>query len=466
MTLVVFDRVKERVFVVGVGAVQVGSAAPTGFQNFPAVMTVDGPTSWICIADTFSGAWEVSVSGLIAGDMLERVAENVLSSSSGPGVLVNFPGNVCDVFMTVPAAQILSPSGLDQISGRTDPRGLDVVGWDGSLQARIATDLVAAEFVTLMGGVAGIGATVFADSPTSANVDLNLIAKGAGAIVVGNYNGRFLNIVPPANPAIAPTLTLGGTADGLVVSIKAGAPIGYSGVPVVSLALCPQNNGALQLSETDGTAAGGNARGANAVDLQCGRSAAAQVASGHYAFATGFGNTVSATGGSATGFSNLVNGQWSAMVGQNGSDRFRYGFQGYSTGFFAAQGDAQIGRTYFRGRSTAGAIVTLTADAAAQSSTNCLPIASNSAVALRFSLTGRDRGATGTACAWFQTGLLTKDSTAGSTTLALGTATTLGTAPTVAVTADTTNSGLLFRVTPGNAHDWDFVVAIDTAEVQ
>lgn len=104
MAIALSDRVKERVFVIGTGAVQVGSTAPTGFQNFPAVMTVDGPPSWICIADTFSGAWEVSVSGLIAGDKLARAAENVLSSSSGPGVLVNFPGNVCDVFQTVPAS--------------------------------------------------------------------------------------------------------------------------------------------------------------------------------------------------------------------------------------------------------------------------------------------------------------------------------------------------------------------------
>lgn len=102
------DRVKERISVIGTGDVQVGTAAPIGFRNFPAVMTVDGPPAWVCIADTFSGAWEVTSSMLIAGNKLQRVAENVLSSSAGPGVLVNFPGNVCDVFQTLPAAGVIS----------------------------------------------------------------------------------------------------------------------------------------------------------------------------------------------------------------------------------------------------------------------------------------------------------------------------------------------------------------------
>ncbi len=46
------------------------------------------------------------------------------------------------------------------------------------------------------------------------------------------------------------------------------------------LVLQPQGTGALQAQQTDSTATGGNARGANAVDWQTSRSSAAQVASG------------------------------------------------------------------------------------------------------------------------------------------------------------------------------------------
>jgi hypothetical protein len=48
----------------------------------------------------------------------------------------------------------------------------------------------------------------------------------------------------------------------------------------VSVSVVPKGSGAFSLSVPDGTSTGGNARGANAVDLQTVRSSAAQVASG------------------------------------------------------------------------------------------------------------------------------------------------------------------------------------------
>lgn len=115
MAFEIADRVKERVFVIGTGNVQVGSAAPTGFQNFPTVMTVDGPPTWYCIADSFSGAWEVGEASLLAGDKLGRTPEGVLASSNADA-LVNFPGNVCDVFQTVPASQVVGVATFAQTS--------------------------------------------------------------------------------------------------------------------------------------------------------------------------------------------------------------------------------------------------------------------------------------------------------------------------------------------------------------
>ena len=64
----------------------------------------------------------------------------------------------------------------------------------------------------------------------------------------------------------------------------------------------PKGTGALQAQQTDSTATGGNARGANAVDWQTSRSTAAMVASGQYATVSGgYRNT-------ASGFSSTVSG--------------------------------------------------------------------------------------------------------------------------------------------------------------
>ena len=69
----------------------------------------------------------------------------------------------------------------------------------------------------------------------------------------------------------------------------------------VSLALTPTGTGAFLTSEPDGTAVGGNVRGANAVDLQMLRTAAIQVASGDFS-AIGGGNSNMASGlGSTVG---------------------------------------------------------------------------------------------------------------------------------------------------------------------
>jgi hypothetical protein len=79
------------------------------------------------------------------------------------------------------------------------------------------------------------------------------------------------------------------------------------GTTNVSLSIVPKGTGAFCLQVPDGTAAGGNARGANAVDLQTTRSAATQVASGSNSFiGSGINNTVSGAYGAAFGVGNVV----------------------------------------------------------------------------------------------------------------------------------------------------------------
>lgn len=77
----------------------------------------------------------------------------------------------------------------------------------------------------------------------------------------------------------------------------------------------PSGTGAFQLQQTDNTATGGNARGANAVDLQMVRSSATQVASGANSFIFGSGNTASGASSFAAGSSNTASGADSIAIG-------------------------------------------------------------------------------------------------------------------------------------------------------
>lgn len=98
----------------------------------------------------------------------------------------------------------------------------------------------------------------------------------------------------------------------------------------VNAAIVPKGTGAFALAVPDGTTTGGDARGANAVDLQTSRSASTQVASGTraiviggrrntasgtQAIAIGNINTASGTGGAAFGSSSTASGTNSLALG-------------------------------------------------------------------------------------------------------------------------------------------------------
>ena len=99
-----------------------------------------------------------------------------------------------------------------------------------------------------------------------------------------------------------------------------------------SLYVSPAGTGAIQAQATTSTTAGGNARGANAVDWQTSRNAASQVANGSFAvLGGGYINTSSASYGVVCGgYSNTVNGGQSAIVGGLGNSvaTASYGFIG------------------------------------------------------------------------------------------------------------------------------------------
>ena len=168
----------------------------------------------------------------------------------------------------------------------------------------------------------------------------------------------------------APQLEIGSTLNTYVPTTSAivyGTPtLSFSGVSTIGLEsngalfVQPAGTGALQAQATTSTTAGGNARGANAVDWQTSRSAASQVASvissviggganntntGTYSFVgSGFQNTSSANGaGVVTGATNTASGQY-AFVGA--------GVLNTATGFYGFVGNG------FTNSTTANAAVT------------------------------------------------------------------------------------------------------------
>jgi hypothetical protein len=78
-------------------------------------------------------------------------------------------------------------------------------------------------------------------------------------------------------------------------------------------AIKPKGNGAILAAIPDNTTAGGNKRGANAVDLQTDRSNANQVASGGWSFAAGRSNRASADYAIALGVETVTTGSLGAL---------------------------------------------------------------------------------------------------------------------------------------------------------
>lgn len=100
MPFVIDDRVQQTAVVGGLGnVIFAGSGAVSGFDTFGSHMSI-GDTTWIFIFDPTSFLWEVDIATYASGDQLQRTA--VLDSSTGGKV--NFPGNTCQVAMTIPAA--------------------------------------------------------------------------------------------------------------------------------------------------------------------------------------------------------------------------------------------------------------------------------------------------------------------------------------------------------------------------
>jgi len=234
---------------------------------------------------------------------------------------------------TATTGQIQTSGG--QLSVQTDA--------SGTTQLAVAHTASAVNFVQVTGAATGVGVKVSAQG-SDTNIPVDVAAKGTGLISLTqngivrlsiNANDTLIGMNASGTPALQ-AIPSAGAVNLLTVRQGAtgfGAVLGASGSDTnIPLVLQPKGTGALQAQQTDSTATGGNARGANAVDWQTNRDTAAKVASGQYATisggyrhtASGFSSTVSGGEGNSNsgyvatisgGSTNTSSGSYAAIAG-------------------------------------------------------------------------------------------------------------------------------------------------------
>jgi hypothetical protein len=278
----------------------------------------------------------------------------------------------------------------------------------------------------------------------------------------------------------------------------------------IDAAIVPKGSGAFSLQVADNTSAGGNKRGAHAVDLQTSRTNAAQVASGGSSFVAGQQCTASGTGGVAMGNgssavdsvaigvicnasgsravalgdSNVASGTSAVALGSVATASASYAFaQGRwatanrATMFarqgerFGAAGDAQWGQVLLHVATTDATATEMFLGAAANQR---ITLANNQTLGFRARIVARQQGANDTAI-FERRGLITRDANAASTAIVgsvLAVSSDIGSNSgdppagwAVAFSADTTNGALKVEVTGAAATNIRWMCDIDFNEV-
>ena len=260
-----------------------------------------------------------------------------------------------------------------------------------------------------------------------------------------------------------------------------------------------KGTGAFQLQPTDNTATGGNARGANAIDLQTLRSAATQVASGLASFVAGRDNTASAGRAIALGQANVSLGSWSFSAGNTNTASGDYAFalgNGNSAGgansfalgssattrsvtglislnvvaYSGTLGSTQTSIATIGAATTDATPTVLKSNSNTASGTNQLTLSNNSSIAFTAIVTASTTAA-GDCSSWKFEGQIQRGANAASTALVAAITPALITQKAgastwaVAVTANTTNGCLAVTVTGQAATTIRWTCTIFASEV-
>jgi hypothetical protein len=290
-----------------------------GGSGAAAYATVGATTTFRTIGHTGTVAMRFDVPSSLPNNIPTlRLIDSGNAQDSGVQVLGGIGGSVMNAFGATNATLALHAAGTGFVR-------LGSGGTSQTEQLRVTHTASAVNFVQVTGAATGGG---IATSPTigsqgsDTNVSLNLNGKGNGGVRISAQRTNFV------------TISGSGSGGGFVLLAADGGDTNIAAV------VQPKGTGALQAQLNDGTATGGNARGANAVDWQTNRFAATQVASGQYSAvlggnnntASGFGTSVAGSGNTASGTLSYVGGGVSNTSGNYAG--IAYGFSNTSSGFF------------------------------------------------------------------------------------------------------------------------------------
>jgi len=395
-------------------------------------------------------------------------------------------------------------------TGNVDNAVLRADGTSGSSLQN--SGLVVEDTIVSFTGITGDAGTdvITATGSAFANgqpVRFTALTGGSGLNTTTNY---FVREVSGATFKLE--TSIGGGAINFTTNITAGTLLTGHSVQVnvtlsenttetnSALVLTPKGTGALILGpKPDGTAVGGNARGANAVDLQIIRDTNAKVASGsnsallgglwnqasgndavvcgggggiasgsrsfigggNFGVASGSASAILGGGNSVGGVGNTASGVSSAIIGSRWAIADRLCMQAHASGRFSATGDAQRARFVLRNKTTTNAAVELFLDGSADR----LTIPSGKVLGLTINITGIKSD--GTAVAHYLRQYALKN-VAGTTTevyapVTIGTDNAAGT--TIALSANDTNDALKVEVTGITSEIWRWVASVDAVEI-
>ena len=302
---------------------QTGVLRGTGTNLFLQSQTFT--TTWTLNNATVTGSATTAPDGTNTGS---KLAENATTNSHFISQSITMTGTVVTVSVYAKQAErirlLIRENSVTGASATFDVSTGTVVATAGSASGDIVSvgngwyrcSMTRTYTVT---GTTGFGiftmlnsGTTFADATYAGTAGNGLFIWGA-QVELGSTANTY---IPTTTTAVygTPTLSFSGVSE--IGLLSNGA-----------LYLQPAGTGALQAQATTSTTAGGNARGANAVDWQTSRNNAAQVASGIQSIISGGGNNTSNNAAStvAGGAGNTASNAYASVLGGISNTTSGYG---------------------------------------------------------------------------------------------------------------------------------------------
>jgi hypothetical protein len=461
----------------------------------------------------------------VDGSLLTNLPSTGPAGPTGPSA---YDVAVADGFVGDEAAWLASLIGATGPSGAGLPGG----GTTGQVLAKSSEDDYAytwtapttpltdsASLRAALSDETGTGLAVFATSPTITTPTINVGSDATGDILYRGGGGGLARLAPGTNGHVltlaAGVPTWAATAAGVLShwteAVNTASP--NATVPVTSfaatnaathvdVAIVPKgSSGAIIAAIPDGTSAGGNKRGPQAVDFQLHRSSSTRVASGTRSVICGGGSNTASGGASVVGGGtlNTTSGSYAAILGGDSntasashsavgggvgnaasgefstipggryaSTRGLYGAMAHSSSRYTVTGDAQSADYKLMKSVTSNtpAEATLGNQTAGAESRIVLP--NNSTY--EFTARGVARSSGDLTKTWRISGTIRREGTAATTAL-VGSISKASNGDTgtedwdVVFTADTTNGHLKCDVTGAASGTTRFLIQVETVEL-